>query len=125
MAHRNLSSKNIYVTNHLQCCIGGFSHAVVMAPSNANTTSGFGDLEVKTNPRMPSYRYMAPEILQDLSTFDLHDIDDFQKGDVYAFGLILWELILRYEVKGESYWHVLHVFFSFFKHNTYIRAQIC
>jgi len=92
LAHRNITSKNIYVKDDLQCCIGDFGLAVAQPED--------GPLNLRQNPRLPTSRYMPPDMLADLSRIEMQSFDTFQRGDMYSFGLCLWEMILRYEVKA-------------------------
>jgi len=40
-------------------------------------------------------RYMSPEILE--SSIETYDISSYSKVDVYAAGLVLWEILSRTE----------------------------
>jgi len=92
MAHRNITSKNILVKENLQCCVRDFSLAVKYSDAEA--------MDFRENPRYPTFRYMAPDMLEDLTAVESYPIETYQKSDLYAFGLVLWEMVLRYEVKG-------------------------
>ena len=47
-------------------------------------------------------RYMAPEVLEGAITFQM---ESFLRIDIYAFALVMWELIVRCEFNnGESMW---------------------
>ena len=43
-------------------------------------------------------RYMAPELLDE--TMYLDSFDSFRRTDVYAFGLVLWEITRRCKTGG-------------------------
>ena len=45
------------------------------------------------NLKVGTKRYMAPELLGDL--FDPDCFDSFRRADVYAMGLVLWEIASR------------------------------
>lgn len=85
IAHRDIKSKNILVKNNLECCIADFGLAVMKGPSSI--------VNFPTNPKQGTKRYMAPEILSE--TINMKRIEGFQKADIYAFGLVLWELCKR------------------------------
>lgn len=97
MAHRDIKSRNILVKSNLQCCIGDFSLAIKCDDSHQRTEIDFGK-----NARMPTYRYMAPEMLSNINSIETYSFDTYQKADIYAYGLVVWEIILRYEVAGMS-----------------------
>ena len=42
---------------------------------------------------MGTKRYLAPEVLVD--TINMEQFDAFRRADIYAFGLVLWELATR------------------------------
>ena len=77
----------------LTCCIADFGLAV------KNTQDGkidFGPnqnqnrLQKAPNPRVGTRRYMAPEVLN--QTISMDDFGAFQRADVYAVGLLIWEI---------------------------------
>ena len=107
MAHRDITSRNIFVKDNLQCCIGDFGLAVKM-------NDGDDKLDIKDNPRLPSYRYLSPDMMMDLNSIHTFSLDAYQRSDVYSFGLVLWEMILRYEVQGSLFIYYVPVYFKTF-----------
>lgn len=97
LAHRDIKSRNILVKNDLQCCIGDFGLSI-----KCDDTHEKKDIDFGNNPRLPTYRYMSPEMLNDVNTMETFNFDTYQKSDIYSFGLVLWEMTLRYEVAGEN-----------------------
>ncbi|XP_002155736.4 bone morphogenetic protein receptor type-1B isoform X1 [Hydra vulgaris] len=91
IAHRDISSKNILVKDNLQCCISDFALAVEENP-------GEFDL-VPSKAKIPNPRYMAPEVLENPSSCN-KSVFFYQKADMYSFSLVMWEILLRYEIKG-------------------------
>lgn len=83
IAHRDLKSKNILVTNSGRCCISDLGLAIRLDHGeNSNEAHG----QVGTS------RYMAPEVLEGAINFQR---EAFLRIDVYAFGLILYEICSR------------------------------
>ncbi|XP_066263567.1 activin receptor type-1-like isoform X1 [Branchiostoma lanceolatum] len=86
IAHRDLKSKNILVKSNGQCCIADLGLAVMH--SQATDT-----LDLGSNPRVGTKRYMAPELLEETMNFEC--FDSYKRIDVYALGLVLWEVARR------------------------------
>ncbi|XP_037046241.1 TGF-beta receptor type-1 isoform X2 [Bradysia coprophila] len=86
IAHRDLKSKNILVKSNLSCAIGDLGLAVRHDVKNDT-------VDIPSTHRVGTKRYMAPEVLDE--TINTHHFDSFKRADVYAFGLILWELARR------------------------------
>ncbi|XP_050300766.1 activin receptor type-1 [Anthonomus grandis grandis] len=86
IAHRDIKTKNILVRNNGTCCIADFGLAV----THSQTTD---KLDVGSNPRVGTKRYMAPEVLDETIRMDY--FDSFRRADIYAFGLVLWEICRR------------------------------
>ena len=84
IAHRDMKTKNVLVKNNLTCCIADFGLAVFR---NQN------EMNIPTNPKQGTKRYMAPEILNE--TINMKSFESFKQVDVYALGLVLWELCRR------------------------------
>ena len=84
IAHRDMKTKNVLVKNNMTCCIADFGLAVF---KNMN------EMNIPTNPKQGTKRYMAPEILNE--TVNMKSFESFKHVDVYALGLILWELCRR------------------------------
>lgn len=83
IAHRDIKSKNILVKNDGTCCIADFGLAVVQNSSSPN-------LKMPTNLREGTKRYLSPEVLSE--SIDFRNFQSFLKTDVYAFGLVMWEV---------------------------------
>ncbi|XP_065347342.1 TGF-beta receptor type-1 isoform X2 [Cloeon dipterum] len=91
IAHRDLKSKNILVKLNGTCAIGDLGLAVHYDDVD-------GKIDLATNSRVGTKRYMAPEVL-DESICENH-FDSFKRADVYALGLIFWEITRRCNVGG-------------------------
>ena len=86
IAHRDLKSKNILVKRDGVCAIGDLGLAVrYTAESNV--------IDLPQSGRVGTKRYLAPELLDE--TLNPEDFDAFKRADIYAFGLILWEIASR------------------------------
>lgn len=83
IAHRDLKSKNILVKRNGTCCIGDLGLAV-----RHNSVSD--TVDVPHGNRVGTKRYMPPEFLED--NVHVRHFDAYKRGDVYAFGLVLWEV---------------------------------
>ena len=46
----------------------------------------------------PVHRYMAPEVLDD--TLNISLFESFKRADIYALGLVLWEMSRRTKFAG-------------------------
>ncbi|XP_037909941.1 activin receptor type-1 isoform X1 [Hermetia illucens] len=86
IAHRDLKSKNILVRSNGTCVIADFGLAVL----HSQTT---GELDMGTNPKVGTRRYMAPEVLDE--SIDLKNFEAVRRADIYALGLIFWEVCRR------------------------------
>ncbi|KAJ6643288.1 TGF-beta receptor type-1 [Pseudolycoriella hygida] len=89
IAHRDLKSKNILVKSNLSCAIGDLGLAVRHDVKNDT-------VDIPSTHRVGTKRYMAPEVLDE--TINTNHFDSFKRADVYAFGLILWEVTRRCNV---------------------------
>ncbi|XP_030828527.1 activin receptor type-2A [Strongylocentrotus purpuratus] len=87
VAHRDFKSKNVLIKNNTTACIADFGLACVFeAGKNPGDTHG----------QVGTRRYMAPEVLEGAIQFKR---DAFLRIDMYAFGLVLWELVTRCTVQ--------------------------
>ncbi|XP_038608653.1 serine/threonine-protein kinase receptor R3 [Tachyglossus aculeatus] len=91
IAHRDLKSRNVLVKSNLQCCIADLGLAVMHSQ-----TSDY--LDLGHNPRVGTKRYMAPEVLDEQIRTDC--FESYKRTDVWAFGLVLWEIARRTMVNG-------------------------
>uniref|UniRef100_A0A8B9JBB3 Serine/threonine-protein kinase receptor n=1 Tax=Astyanax mexicanus TaxID=7994 RepID=A0A8B9JBB3_ASTMX len=83
IAHRDFKSKNVMLKNDLTAVVGDFGLAVKFEPGKPP-----GD----THGQVGTRRYMAPEVLEGAINFQR---DAFLRIDMYAMGLVLWELVSR------------------------------
>ncbi|XP_067385925.1 serine/threonine-protein kinase receptor R3 [Emydura macquarii macquarii] len=91
IAHRDLKSRNILVKNNQQCCIADLGLAVMHS-------QGSDYLDIGNNPRVGTKRYMAPEVLDEQIRTDC--FESYKQTDIWAFGLVLWEITRRTVVNG-------------------------
>ncbi|KAK2886827.1 hypothetical protein Q8A73_020773 [Channa argus] len=83
IAHRDFKSKNIMLRSDLTAVIGDFGLAVCFES---------GKPPGETHGQVGTRRYMAPEVLEGAINFQR---DAFLRIDMYAMGLVLWELVSR------------------------------
>uniref|UniRef100_A0A2K6F959 Serine/threonine-protein kinase receptor n=1 Tax=Propithecus coquereli TaxID=379532 RepID=A0A2K6F959_PROCO len=80
---QDIKSKNVLLKNNLTACIADFGLALKFeAGKSAGDTHG----------QVGTRRYMAPEVLEGAINFQR---DAFLRIDMYAMGLVLWELASR------------------------------
>lgn len=106
IAHRDIKSKNILVKRDLRCCIADLGLAVLHTQED-------GCINMGVNNRVGTKRYMAPELLDE--SMNTMCFESFKRVDIYAFGLVLWEIATRCQVGGKfmTISNVLFFFFSF------------
>ncbi|KAM4606304.1 activin receptor type-2B [Polymixia lowei] len=83
IAHRDFKSKNVMLKADLTAVVGDFGLAVRFEAGKPP-----GD----THGQVGTRRYMAPEVLEGAINFQR---DAFLRIDMYALGLVLWELVSR------------------------------
>ncbi|XP_069010548.1 activin receptor type-2A isoform X2 [Embiotoca jacksoni] len=83
IAHRDFKSKNVLLKSNLTACIADFGLALRFEAGKSP-----GD----THGQVGTRRYMAPEVLEGAINFQR---DAFLRIDMYALGLVLWELAAR------------------------------
>ncbi|XP_059189724.1 serine/threonine-protein kinase receptor R3 [Centropristis striata] len=91
IAHRDLKSRNILVKRNGQCCIADLGLAVIHSQSHDY-------LDVGNNPRVGTKRYMAPEVLDETIRMDI--FESYKQTDIWALGLVFWEITRRTIVNG-------------------------
>ncbi|KAM3723607.1 Activin receptor type-1C [Dirofilaria immitis] len=84
IAHRDLKSKNILVKSDLTCVIADLGLAVRYMS---------GEINVPDNNKCGTVRYLAPEILE--GSFHASHFEAYKTADMYAIGLIVWEIMWR------------------------------
>lgn len=82
----NMQTKNILVKMNGTCVIADFGLAV----THTQTT---GQLNIAHNHRVGTKRYMAPEVLDE--TLNPSSFESYRRVDIYALGLVLWEVCRR------------------------------
>ena len=99
IVHRDLKTKNVLVKRNLDCCIADFGLAV-RYNSQTNRMEHEANANSCVKIREGSVRYMAPECLRD--TLNTSSIDELKRTDMYAYSLILWEVLSRYKHLAEQ-----------------------
>ncbi|XP_063071399.1 activin receptor type-1B [Engraulis encrasicolus] len=91
IAHRDLKSKNILVKKNGMCAIADLGLAV-------RHESITDTIDIAPNQRVGTKRYMAPEVLDE--TINMRHFDSFKCADIYALGLVYWEIARRCNTGG-------------------------
>ncbi|XP_075219077.1 kinase protein wishful thinking isoform X2 [Lycorma delicatula] len=91
VCHRDLNTRNILVKSDLSCCLCDLGLAIQIADSHHCRNE---EATIKSVSDVGTLRYMAPEVLE--GAVNLRDCESSLKQiDVYALGLVLWELATR------------------------------
>ncbi|XP_011505066.1 PREDICTED: uncharacterized protein LOC105367910 [Ceratosolen solmsi marchali] len=94
IAHRDMNSRNILIKADGSCCICDLGLAVQISGSKYFSNGEEQHAETKSINDVGTLQYMAPEVLE--GAVNLRDCESSLKQiDVYAMGLILWELVSR------------------------------
>lgn len=64
------------------------THSLLLPFGSENNELDFGK-----NPKVGTRRYMAPEVLNE--TLNMSCFESLKMADMYAFGLVLWEVTRR------------------------------
>lgn len=91
IAHRDLKSKNILVKSNGTCAIADLGLAV-------RYDSEMDSVDIPPNPRVGTKRYLAPEVLDEL--MNPNQFDAYKRADIYALGLVYWEMARRCNIDG-------------------------
>uniref|UniRef100_A0AAY4DQY3 Activin receptor type-1C n=1 Tax=Denticeps clupeoides TaxID=299321 RepID=A0AAY4DQY3_9TELE len=91
IAHRDLKSKNILVKKNCTCAIADLGLAV-------RHDSVTDTIDIAPNQRVGTKRYMAPEVLDE--SINMRHFDSFKCADIYALGLVYWEIARRCNAGG-------------------------
>lgn len=57
------------------------------------------EVDIAPNTRQGTKRYMAPEVLDE--SLHCYHFEAYKQADMYAFGLVLWEIARRCSIGGE------------------------
>lgn len=87
IAHRDLKSKNVLVKSNGTCAIADLGLAV-----RYDSRTGHVDIPVNST-RVGTKRYLAPEVLD--NTMNAQQFESYKRADIYALGLVLWEIARR------------------------------
>lgn len=90
IVHRNLCSKNIVIKRNLTPCIWNFGQAYIHHPFQP--TNGRQLIDDDTKRMQLLSQYSSPEVLQEKGHLSLAAMKSI---DMYASGIIMWELISR------------------------------
>lgn len=94
ITHRDINSRNILVKEDMTCCICDLGLAVKITGPHYYSLGEEMHAETKSINDVGTLRYMAPEVLE--GAVNLRDCETSLKQiDVYALGLVLWEMAIR------------------------------
>ncbi|KAH7696664.1 TKL/STKR/TYPE2 protein kinase [Aphelenchoides avenae] len=90
VVHRDFKSKNVLIKDDLTTCITDFGLALKCEN---------GRMSEESHGQVGTRRYMAPEVLEGATEFSAFA---FQQIDVYAAGLVMWEILSRTRVPEDG-----------------------
>lgn len=86
IAHRDFKSQNVILKDDLTACISDFGLAIMFKS---------GESFEQNHSQVGTLRYMSPEVLEGAIDFNR---DAFLRIDIYACGLVLWEMLSRCDI---------------------------
>uniref|UniRef100_A0A8D3D210 receptor protein serine/threonine kinase n=1 Tax=Scophthalmus maximus TaxID=52904 RepID=A0A8D3D210_SCOMX len=92
VAHRDLSSSNVLVKADGTCALCDFGCSTILRSCSGHP-SWQSHTTNKDCRQFATLRYMAPEILE--GSVNLGSRWCLMQGDIYALGLLLWEILMR------------------------------
>jgi TGF-beta receptor type-2 len=93
IAHRDVKSANVLVRGENgDCVVSDLGFALILDP-------GRDEKDLANTGQVGTFRYMAPEVLD--ARINLQNIQAFKQIDIYALGLVMWEVVWRCNVQQE------------------------
>ncbi|XP_059184454.1 anti-Muellerian hormone type-2 receptor-like [Centropristis striata] len=93
VAHRDLSSSNVLVKADGTCVLCDFGCSTILRSCSGHRRWQSQARNMEGHARLGTLRYMSPEILE--GSVNLSSSWCLMQGDVYALGLLLWEIWIR------------------------------
>ncbi|XP_056157594.1 anti-Muellerian hormone type-2 receptor-like [Lampris incognitus] len=93
LAHRDLSSYNVLVRPDGTCFLSDFGSATILRSCHEHHGWQCGLGKMQGHAQVGTPRYMSPEILE--GSVNLRSGSCLLQGDIYALGLLLWEIWMR------------------------------
>ncbi|KAM6924806.1 bone morphogenetic protein receptor type-2-like isoform 2-T2 [Xenentodon cancila] len=93
VAHRDLSSSNVLVKADGTCALCDFGCSTILRSCSGHRLWEHQTKNMKGHAQFGTLHYMSPEILE--GSVNLSSSSYLMHGDVYALGLVLWEIWMR------------------------------
>uniref|UniRef100_A0A8C2XC68 receptor protein serine/threonine kinase n=1 Tax=Cyclopterus lumpus TaxID=8103 RepID=A0A8C2XC68_CYCLU len=93
VAHRDFSSSNVLVRADGTCVLCDFGCSTILRSCSGNHSWQSHITNMEGHAQLGTLRYMPPEILE--GSVNLSSSRCLMQGDIYALGLLLWEIWMR------------------------------
>ncbi|CAJ1050423.1 bone morphogenetic protein receptor type-2-like [Xyrichtys novacula] len=93
VAHRDLSSFNVLVRADGICALCDFGCSTILRSCSQQPHLQSQATKMESHAQFGTLRYMSPEILE--GSVNLSNTWCLLQGDIYALGLLLWEICMR------------------------------
>ncbi|XP_014843530.1 PREDICTED: bone morphogenetic protein receptor type-2-like isoform X1 [Poecilia mexicana] len=93
VAHRDLSSSNVLVRTDGTCVLCDFGSSTILRSCSGHRFWRNHSTTITGHLQFCTLNYMSPEILE--GSVNLSSSSFLLQGDIYALGLILWEIWMR------------------------------
>ncbi|XP_068449584.1 anti-Muellerian hormone type-2 receptor-like isoform X2 [Clinocottus analis] len=93
VAHRDFSSSNVLVRADGTCMLCDFGCSTILRSCSGNRSWQSHITNMEGHAQMGTLRYMPPEVLE--GSVNLSSSLCLMQGDIYALGLLLWEICMR------------------------------
>ncbi|XP_040014748.1 bone morphogenetic protein receptor type-2-like isoform X2 [Xiphias gladius] len=93
VAHRDLSSSNVLVRADGTCVLCDFGCSTILRACSGHHSWQSHTTNMKGHRQVGTLHYMSPEILE--GSVNLSSSWCLMQGDIYALGLLLWEIWMR------------------------------
>ncbi|KAM6947901.1 bone morphogenetic protein receptor type-2-like [Lycodopsis pacificus] len=93
VAHGDFSSSNVLVRADGTCVLCDFGCSTILRSCSGHRSWRSHTINMEGHSRLGTLRYMPPEILE--GSVNLSSSRCLMQGDIYALGLLLWEILMR------------------------------
>ncbi|XP_070759231.1 anti-Muellerian hormone type-2 receptor-like [Enoplosus armatus] len=93
VAHRDFSSSNVLVRADGTCALCDFGCSTILRSCSGHRRWQSHTTSMEGHAQLGTLRYMSPEILE--GSVNLSSTWCLMQGDIYALGLLLWEIWMR------------------------------